>query len=88
MTEPTDLYVDRARALLREAPLIDGHNDLAFALRERVGLHTSRVDLRAHVAGLDTDIPRLRSGGVGGQFWSVWVPAGLPGRVRAGDDRR
>ena len=78
MTEPTDPYVDRARALLRAAPLIDGHNDLAIALRERVGLHISRVDLRAHVAGLDTDIPRLRAGGVGGQFWSVWVPADLP----------
>ena len=43
-----------------------------------MGLKTSTVDLRGHVDGLDTDIPRLRAGGVGGQFWSVWVPAALP----------
>jgi membrane dipeptidase len=73
-----DRFVERARAILRDAPLIDGHNDLAIALRERVGLKTSSVDLRGHVDGLDTDIPRLRAGGVGGQFWSVWVPADLP----------
>ena len=80
MTGPgtRDPFVERARAILRDAPLIDGHNDLAIALRERVGLKTSMVDLRGHVEGLDTDIPRLRAGGVGGQFWSVWVPATLP----------
>jgi membrane dipeptidase len=79
MTTPDDRFTDRARAILRESPLIDGHNDLAYALRERVGgVRTSTVDLRSHVDGLDTDIPRLREGGVGGQFWSVWVPADLP----------
>jgi membrane dipeptidase len=78
LTGPEDPYVERARAILRDAPLIDGHNDLAIALRERVGPRTSTVDLRGHVDGLDTDIPRLRAGGVGGQFWSVWVPAILP----------
>ncbi|HEX7471571.1 MAG TPA: dipeptidase [Candidatus Limnocylindrales bacterium] len=77
-TGSLDAFVERARAILSEAPLIDGHNDLAIALRERVGLRTSSVDLTGHVDGLDTDIPRLRAGGVGGQFWSVWVPAGLP----------
>jgi len=79
MTTPDDPFTERARAILRESPLIDGHNDLAFALRERVGgVRTSPVDLRGHVEGGDTDIPRLREGGVGGQFWSVWVPADLP----------
>jgi membrane dipeptidase len=68
----------RARELLRLAPLIDGHNDLPEALRRRVGLRISEVDLRLPVADLMTDIPRLRAGGVGGQFWSVWVPASLP----------
>jgi membrane dipeptidase len=68
----------RARALLRESPLIDGHNDLAYALRKRVGLRTSQVDLSGPVPEFDTDIPRLRAGLVGGQFWSVWVPADLP----------
>lgn len=77
-TGSRDSFVERARAILREAPLIDGHNDLAIALRERVGLRTSTVDLAGPVDGLDTDIPRLRAGGVGGQFWSVWVPAELP----------
>ncbi len=78
MSEPIEPHLARARAILRDAPLIDGHNDLAYALRERVGIRTSTIDLRADVAGLDTDIVRLRSGGVGGQFWSVWVPAALP----------
>ncbi len=67
-----------ARELLRTAPLIDGHNDLPIALRERVGLRIGEVDLATPVDWLHTDIPRLRAGGVGGQFWSVWVPADLP----------
>ena len=79
MTASDDRFTARARAILRESPLIDGHNDLAIALRERVGsLRTSSVDLRSNVDGGDTDIPRLREGCVGGQFWSVWVPAALP----------
>ncbi|HEX5239805.1 MAG TPA: dipeptidase, partial [Candidatus Limnocylindrales bacterium] len=71
--------LEHALELLSQTPLIDGHNDLAIALRERVGsIAVSSVDLRERVAGLDTDIPRLRAGRVGGQFWSVWVPAELP----------
>ncbi len=73
-----DRFLERALALLQTAPLIDGHNDLAIALRTREGLKVSSVDLRQPVDGLDTDIPRLRAGRVGGQFWSVWVPAELP----------
>ena len=73
-----DRFLERAVALLQTAPLIDGHNDLAIALRTRVGLKVSSVDLRRPVDGLDTDIPRLRAGHVGGQFWSIWVPAELP----------
>lgn len=78
MPAPPDRFLERALALLEAAPLIDGHNDLAIALRTRVGLNVSSVDLRQPVEGLDTDIPRLRAGRVGGQFWSVWVPADLP----------
>ena len=77
MTTTTDPFDARARAILRNSPMIDGHNDLAYALRERAGLATSTVDLRQPQTGLDTDIPRLRLGAVGGQFWSVWVPAAL-----------
>jgi len=77
MTTVSDRFETRARELLRDAPLIDGHNDLAYALRMRAGLRTSAVDLRQPQPELDTDIPRLRAGSVGGQFWSVWVPAAL-----------
>jgi membrane dipeptidase len=73
-----DRFLERAHEILEAAPLIDGHNDLAIALRERVGLAVSSIDLREPVEGLHTDIPRLRAGRVGGQFWSVWVPAELP----------
>ncbi len=79
MATAADSFLERARELLSGSPLIDGHNDLAIALRSRVGgIAVSSVDLRAHVEGLETDIPRLRAGRVGGQFWSVWVPAELP----------
>ncbi|HTK45555.1 MAG TPA: membrane dipeptidase, partial [Patescibacteria group bacterium] len=79
MTTGTDPFLDRALDLLTSSPLIDGHNDLAIALRSRVGgIGVSQVDLRQPVDGLDTDIPRLRAGRVGGQFWSIWVPAELP----------
>jgi membrane dipeptidase len=77
VTGPGDPFLDRALAILAESPLVDGHNDLPIALRESVGLRISGVDLRDHVEGLHTDIPRLRRGRVGGQFWSVWVPAEL-----------
>lgn len=70
------------RALLREGPLIDGHNDLPWQYRKRGG-DLSAIDLRRDTSQLNppwvTDIPRLRAGGVGGQFWSVYVPAKLPG---------
>src|SRR4029079_6881355 len=79
MTNPSEPLIDRALELLASAPLIDGHNDLAMALRSKVGgIGVSQVDLRQPVEDLDTDIPRLRAGRVGGQFWSVWVPADLP----------
>jgi len=65
----------RARDLLRRFPLIDGHNDLPWALRAR----SDAPDLTRPVSGTHTDLPRLESGGVGGQFWSVYVPASLAG---------
>ena len=68
-----------ARTLLRHHPLVDGHNDLPWALRKRFGADLDRVDLAAPVAGTHTDIPRLRRGGVGAQFWSVYVPGALQG---------
>jgi membrane dipeptidase len=74
----------QARDLLRRFPLIDGHNDLPWALRERAGERPgsgdpAAVDLTAPVPDLHTDLPRLSAGGVGAQFWSVFVPASLAG---------
>jgi membrane dipeptidase len=74
----------QARDLLRRFPLIDGHNDLPWALRERAaepagGGDPAAVDLTAPVPDLHTDLPRLAAGGVGAQFWSVFVPASLTG---------
>ncbi len=69
----------QARDLLRRFPLIDGHNDLPWKLRELVGGDVSKLNLAAPVAGTHTDLPRLAAGGVGAQFWSVYVPASLAG---------
>ena len=71
MSEPTIA----ARDLLGRFPLIDGHNDLPWALRGR----DAPVDLAEPAPGLHTDLPRLKAGGVGAQFWSVYVPASLAG---------
>jgi membrane dipeptidase len=78
--------LERARALHRQVPLIDGHNDYPWALREaKVDLDLNRLDIRQPQPSLMTDIPRLRAGGVGGQFWSVYVPSTMQGQeaVRA-----
>src|SRR6266567_1470386 len=69
----------RARDLLSRFPVVDGHNDLAWALRRAGSLDPARTDLAAPVAFTHTDLPRLKAGGVGAQFWSVFVPAELPG---------
>ena len=68
----------RARELLDRVPLLDGHNDLAWALRE-AGCDLDGTDLTQPVSFTQTDLPRLTAGGVGGQFWSVFVPSTLEG---------
>jgi membrane dipeptidase len=70
--------LDRARALLRAHPLVDGHNDLPWAIRQDPEAQgdPARYDLARRTRG-HTDLPRLRAGGIGGQFWSVYVPAEL-----------
>lgn len=82
------VLAERVRNVLAETPLIDGHNDLPWALRMRFA-DGGDVDLAADTAqlpgkdkeprGLMTDIPRLRAGGLGGQFWSVWIPPSIDG---------
>src|ERR1700743_160788 len=59
--------------------LIDGHNDLPWELREKYGSDVTRAGLAGRVPDTHTDIPRLVEGEVGGQFWSVYVPASLAG---------
>ncbi|MFD3695557.1 dipeptidase [Streptomyces sp. NPDC058646] len=69
-----------ARELLAEHPVVDGHNDLPWALREQVRYDLGRRDISADQSGrLHTDIPRLRAGGVGAQFWSVYVRSDYAG---------
>lgn len=67
--------VARARDLLRRHPLIDGHNDLPWRIRQdpEAAGDVDAYDLRRRTPG-DTDLERLRAGGIGGQFWSVYVP--------------
>lgn len=66
----------RAKALHGQAPLIDGHNDYPWALRGLdPGRDLAKADITKSVPALMTDIPRLRAGGLGGQFWSVYVPS-------------
>jgi membrane dipeptidase len=68
-------HLDHARELLRAHPVFDGHNDLPWAMRRAIGPdgNLDDYDLTARTAG-HTDLPRLREGGVGAQFWSVYVP--------------
>lgn len=69
----------RARELLREFPVVDGHNDLPWALREQVGYDLDARDIAAdQSAALHTDLARLREGCVGAQYWSVYVPYEQP----------
>jgi membrane dipeptidase len=81
-------YQQRVDRVLLQTPLIDGHNDLPWEIRERfksdvaaVNLmaDTSHLPVEAGQAALMTDIPRLRAGHVGAQFWSVWIPVSTQG---------
>jgi membrane dipeptidase len=80
----TPAQLDEVKKLFRESPLIDGHNDLPWQYRKRGG-EMSAIDLTRNTSNLDatlvTDIPRLRAGGMGAQFWSVYVPATMRGSI-------
>ena len=73
----------RIDRILREVPLIDGHNDLPWQYEERVKNHLAQIDISQDQSKLTpplhTDIARLRQGRLGGQFWSVYVPTSLKG---------
>ncbi len=66
---------EEALRLHRAALVFDGHNDLPWQFREKKDLSFNKIDLHRPQKGLHTDIPRLRQGGVGAQFWSAYVPA-------------
>ena len=74
-----DDFLLRARALHRLVPLIDGHNDLPWRMRNLVNYDLAKWDVSQRHDDGQTDIPRIREGGMGGQFWSVYVPVGLSG---------
>lgn len=72
----------RVESLLARAPIVDGHNDLPWELRDTGVAPESpalATDTIALPHALQTDLPRLKRGGVGGQFWSVWIPADVTG---------
>ena len=72
---PEDPNLVRARAVLSSVPLIDGHNDLPWAIRNDsiARMDVDKYDITGRARG-HTDIPRLREGKVGAQFWSVYIP--------------
>jgi membrane dipeptidase len=85
---PADDYQHRIEQVLLQTPLIDGHNDLPWEIRDRFKGNFAAVDLRSDTSRLPldtdqtplmTDIPRLRAGMVGAQFWSVWIPVSVQG---------
>ncbi len=77
------VLTDEARELHASALVIDGHNDLAWEIRKRGSADFSKLDISQPQPALQTDIPRLHKGGVGAQFWSVWVPVDLGYRGEA-----
>ncbi|MBV9929654.1 MAG: membrane dipeptidase, partial [Alphaproteobacteria bacterium] len=81
--KPAESPEARVERVLGAAPVIDGHNDLPWEIRERYDLWRSPLDLRSDTsrlpAPLQTDIPRLRKGHVGAQLWSVYIPVSIKG---------
>jgi membrane dipeptidase len=70
-----DRALEHARKLLRSTPLIDGHNDLPWAIREseKAPRDVAAYDLRSPTSG-HTDLSRMAQGQVGAQFWSIYIP--------------
>lgn len=73
--QTTDPNLALARRVLRSTPLVDGHNDLPWRIREDSLMHSDveAYDLRKKAPGM-TDLARLRKGMVGAQFWSIYIP--------------
>ena len=80
---PAQTPEQRVERILAKTPVIDGHNDLPWEIRDAYDSWRKPLDLDADTsrleARLQTDLPRMKKGGVGAQFWSVWIPADLKG---------
>jgi len=86
---PDPKIAARIDRILAQTPLIDGHNDLPWEIRIRFASKLEGLDLKSDTSklpspeedgvGLMTDIPRMRAGRMGGQFWSVWIPTSVVG---------
>jgi membrane dipeptidase len=82
VAQPSPADIARVERVLARAPIVDGHNDLAWEIRDKYEAKVEALDLRDATRPphpLQTDIARLRRGRVGGQFWSVWIPAATTG---------
>src|SRR6476646_5030760 len=75
--QATDPLMARAMRILKDAPIIDGHNDYPWEVRTKGNLDVDAFDMRTPLPKLMTDFARMRAGGVGGQFWSVYVPGDM-----------
>ncbi|XP_053721754.1 dipeptidase 1 [Synchiropus splendidus] len=73
LTESQDVFLTRALKLMSETPLIDGHNDLPWQLRKQFNNQLNRVDLHT-LSTTHTNIPKIKEGRLGAQFWSAYVP--------------
>ena len=73
-----DRHMDKAMRVLRTTPLIDGHNDLPWVIRNLKGSprDVDAYDLTKPTSG-HTDLARLKAGMLGGQFWSVYIPGDI-----------
>src|ERR1043165_8404200 len=72
---PPVVLSDEAKKVHFESFVFDGHNDLPWEMRTKADSSFDKRDIRQAQPKMHTDIPRLRKGGVGAQFWSVYVPA-------------
>ncbi len=76
LAQAPDPYLSRVKKLLATTPVIDGHNDAPWEIRENREMprDVDHYDLRTDLKDHDTDLARMKAGGLGGQFWSIYIP--------------
>lgn len=80
---PPVVLSERAKQLHQSSVVVDGHNDLPWEIRKQGDSSFEKLDIARKQPTLQTDLPKLREGGVGVQFWSVWVPVSTSRRGKA-----